>query len=508
MADITTGSPLPSISTTQQQITAAPSWYTDYLSGLAQQGGTAAQGTQFVGAQPLQQQAFNLAGQQVGAYSPTLQQATNLAAQAGTPTALATGSPYIQAATGNTSLAAAQPYITGGADISGMAAAQPYFEAATSGTGIGAAQPYLTAGALTSGMQAASPYLQSASQLAPSNISAYMSPYTQSVVNEIGRLGQEQITRNLSPQATAAAVGSGQFGSRRGAEILGETINRAMENMRGQQLGALQSGYQNALTASQTDLARQLAAGQTAGQLTNQQAANLLQAGQLAGGLTQADLARQLATGQAAGQLTNQQAANLLQAGQLAGGFSQADLARQLAAGQLAGQLSTSDVGQKLQSGQLLGNLAQTGQGMNLADINALSTLGAQQQQIGLAEQLFPLQVAAQQAGLLRGYTIPTSVASSYTGPIPGAYNASPLQQIAGITALLGGLTSPGTGGTSPLQNIIGQIGGLFPSSGGGGGATPLPSDNIFGNIEYLPGGGYTTTGGFTIDPSEYSDLF
>ena len=442
MAEITQGSPLPNITTTQQQITAAPNWYTDYLSNLAQQGKDATQQAQFVGASPLQQQAFNLTGQQAGAYSPTLQQAINLAGQTGMPSA--------------------------------VSASLPYFQAATGSTGLGTAQPYLTAGTGISGSQAASPYLQAASQLAPSNVAQYLNPFTQSVVNEIGRLGQEQITRNLSPQATAAAVGSGQFGSRRGAEILGETINRALENMRGQQLGALQTGYQNALTASQTDLARQLATGQTAGQLANQQAANLLQAAQLSGGLNQADLARQLSTGQA------------------------------------AGQMAASDAMQRLQSSQMLGNLAQTGQGLNLADVNALSTLGAQQQQIGLAEQLFPLQVAAQQAGLLRGYTIPTSVASTYTGPIPGAYNASPLQQIAGITSLLGALTTPQQGSsTSPLQNIISGIGGLFPSSGGGGGGTTeYPVDDIFGNIIYGPGGSYTTSGGSVINPSDYSDLF
>jgi len=508
MAEITQGSPLPNITTTQQQITAAPNWYTDYLSNLAQQGKDATQQAQFVGASPLQQQAFNLTGQQTGAYSPTLQQAINLAGQTGMPSAVSASSPYFQAATGSTGLGAAQPYLTAGTGTSGMQAASPYFQAATAGTGLNVAQPYLTAGTGISGSQAASPYLQAASQLAPSNVAQYLNPFTQSVVSEIGRLGQEQITRNLSPQATAAAVGSGQFGSRRGAEILGETINRALENMRGQQLGALQTGYQNALTASQTDLARQLATGQTAGQLANQQAANLLQAAQLSGGLSQADLNRQLATGQTAGQLTNQQAANLLQAAQLSGGLNQADLARQLSTGQAAGQMAASDAMQRLQSSQMLGNLAQAGQGLNLADINALSTLGAQQQQIGLAEQLFPLQVAAQQAGLLRGYTIPTSVASTYTGPIPGAYNASPLQQIAGITSLLGALTTPQQGSsTSPLQNIISGIGGLFPSSGGGGGTTAYPVDDIFGNIIYGPGGSYTTSGGSVINPSDYSDL-
>ena len=338
MPEITQGSPLPNITTSQQQITAAPNWYTDYLSGLAQQGAQAGQGAQFVGAAPLQQQAFNLTGQQVGAYTPTLQQATNLASQAGT------------------------------ADVA-------------------------------------------------QNVANFMSPYTQQVVEQLGTIGRRNIQDILAPQATAAAVGSGQFGSTRGARVLGDVINRGLSDLTAAQTQALQTGYGQALNAAQ------------------------------------------------------QQQAN------------------------------------RLMSSQLLGNLAQTGQGLNLADVNALSTLGAQQQQIGMAEQLFPLQVAAQQAGLLRGYTIPTSVASTYTGPIPGAYNASPLQQIAGITSLLGGLTTPGPGGNSPLQNIIGQIGGLFPSFGGGGGGT-VNEPFEFPGIIYLPGGGYQTSLGDIINDFDYSNLF
>lgn len=344
MPEITQGSPLPNITTSQQQITAAPNWYTDYLSGLAQQGAQAGQGAQFVGASPLQQQAFNLAGQQVGAYTPTLQQATNLASQ------------------------------VGGADIS-------------------------------------------------QNVANFMNPYTQQVVEQLGTIGRRNIQDILAPQATAAAVGSGQFGSTRGARVLGDVINRGLSDLSAAQMQALQTGYTQALNAAQ------------------------------------------------------QQQAN------------------------------------RLASGQLLGNLAQTGQGLNLADINALSTLGAQQQQIGLAEELFPLQLAAQQAGILRGYTVPTSVASTYTGPIPGAYNASPLQQIAGITSLLGALTTPGQGGgtsTTPLENIIRGIGGLFPGGGSGdgsGGATELPAFD-FPGITYLPGGGYQTSLGDIINDIDYSNLF
>lgn len=113
----------------------------------------------------------------------------------------------------------------------------------------------------------ASNLLASSAQTAPSQVGAYMSPYTSSVVDEIGRLGQQQIRENLAPQATAGAVGSGQFGSQRGAQVLGQTIRDAQKNILGQQASALQSGYQNALTASQADLQRQLLAGQASGQL-------------------------------------------------------------------------------------------------------------------------------------------------------------------------------------------------------------------------------------------------
>ena len=265
------GAPLPNITTNQTQATTAPTWYTDYLSGLANTANTAAGAAQYVGATGLQNQAFNLAGQNVGNYQPALNAATNLAANAGT------------------------------ADVAQMAG-------------------------------------------------NFMNPYTQNVVNALEQQGRANIERYLAPQATAAAVGSGQFGSKRGAEVLGQAYNTGLQNLNAAQMQALQTGYTQALQAAQNQVANQLAGSQQ------------------------------------------------------------------------------------------LGNLATSRQALGLGDVNALATLGAQQQQIEQNASLFPLQVANQQAGLLRGYTIPTSVQSSYTGPIPGAYAASPLQQIAGIGTLLGGI--------------------------------------------------------------------
>jgi hypothetical protein len=265
------GSPLPNITTTQAQKTQAPTWYTDYLSNLANTGTNAAAGANYVGATGLQNQAFDLTKSNVGNYQPALNAATNLAAMAG------------------------------GSDIADMAG-------------------------------------------------KFMNPYTQNVVDALGVQGRRNIEQYLAPTATAAAVGSGQFGSKRGAEVLGQAMNSGLSNLNAAQQQALQTGYTQSLQAAQNQVANQLAGSQQ------------------------------------------------------------------------------------------LGNLATSRQALGLGDVNALATMGGQQQQIEQNRSLFPMQVAQQQAGLLRGYTIPTSVASTYTGPIPGAYSASPLQQIAGIGSLMAGI--------------------------------------------------------------------
>jgi hypothetical protein len=197
------------------------------------------------------------------------------------------------------------------------------------------------------------------------SVGNFMNPYTEQVVGALDTLGRRNIEQYLAPQATAAAVGSGQFGSKRGAEVLGNAINTGMQNLNAAEAQALQTGYTQSLQAAQNQVANQLAGSQQ------------------------------------------------------------------------------------------LGNLANQTQSLGLGDVNALATLGGQQQTIGQNEQLFPLATAAQNAALLRGYSVPTSVASTYTGPIPGAYNASPLSQIAGVGSLLGALSqTPTGGGSTALQNL------------------------------------------------------
>jgi len=301
----TQGAALPNITTTQQQATAAPAWYMDYLNNLAGTSTAAGANAQYVGAQPLQTQAFEQTAANVGNYQP------NLAA----------------------------------------------------------------ANALT---------MNAATTAAPSMAGAYMNPYLSSVVDEAGRLGLQNIRNTISPQATAGAVGSGQFGSTRGANVLGQNITSALQNLGGQQQGLLASGYQNAITQAQADLQRQMAGGSQ------------------------------------------------------------------------------------------MGALGTTTQQLGMGDVNALSTMGGQQQQMAQNEQLFPLQVAAQQAALMKGFTIPTSVSSTYTGPIPGAYQTSPLMQLGSLGAgLMSAFQTPTGGGNAPFTNFTNAIGTGWDKLFGGGGSTP-----------------------------------
>ncbi len=125
--------------------------------------------------------------------------------------------------------------------------------------GIGQFQPTYNAGVQAT-QSATTPF--SANSLDP-----YMNPYTDQVVNEIGRLGNQNFTDNLMPQVNSQFTGGGMFGSSRNATALGREASKAQQGITGQQSQALQQGYGQAMNAYQTDQARNLAAG---AQLTSQ----------------------------------------------------------------------------------------------------------------------------------------------------------------------------------------------------------------------------------------------
>ena len=86
---------------------------------------------------------------------------------------------------------------------------------------------------------------QAGATTVPDVIADYMNPYTMGVVDEMGRLQQRNIQENVLPNLGGAAIGSGQFGSRRQQQITGNVMRDMQSNLLGQQMGAtgLRSGW-------------------------------------------------------------------------------------------------------------------------------------------------------------------------------------------------------------------------------------------------------------------------
>lgn len=229
------------LQSSQTQATVAPQYYTDYLSNLASQGANAAgvganaaplAAAKYIDKNELQKGAFTDVATVGQDYTDTLESA---------------GTTLGNAVSATSPLSSAQTYLT-------AAGLNP----ATSATG-------------------------------------YMSPYTTGVVNQIGNVGQRNIMQNLAPQATAGGVGSGQFGSKRGSEVLAQTIQNANRDILGQQTSAMDKAYQTALDTAikQNQINAQM--GSTAGTLASQGQQNLTQAGQAQGQLASTNQALALA---------------------------------------------------------------------------------------------------------------------------------------------------------------------------------------------------------------------
>ena len=125
-------------------------------------------------------------------------------------------------------------------------------------------------GAQTAG-DAASLLGASGTTAAPSMVGAYMNPYTTNVVDEMARLQNQNVQRSVMPALRGAGVGSGSFGSTRQANVTGQTLAEMQRNLTGQQYGALNTGYNTAMSAAQADLSRQLQAGQGLGNVATEQ---------------------------------------------------------------------------------------------------------------------------------------------------------------------------------------------------------------------------------------------
>lgn len=364
-----------SVTGAQVSSTQMPAWYQEYLRGIAGKATEIAgqdyqpyEGTRIADFNADQQNAFNQTRQNQGSwqtpYSGALSAAQGI--QPGVNGYLGTAAGYGQA---------------------GVNSAQQFGQ-----QGVNAATQYGTQAVNAVGGPA---------QAWPDQMARYMNPYTAGVVDEIGRLGNRNLTENILPGINGTFTGSGQFGSTRNAEILGRGIRDAQRDISGQQAMALERGYGTSADIFGADANR----AQQQGSL---QANTALGAGQMVSG----------ALDRFGGALSN---ANF-NAAQLAG--TSANTA--LSAGQAqAGALS---------------DLAQQRQQLGLNDAAALGTIGGQQQQLqqgayDTAYQEFLRQQGWDQGQLgflsnaVRGLQLPTTASSSNTTSTQAA-GTSPLSWI------------------------------------------------------------------------------
>jgi hypothetical protein len=96
-----------------------------------------------------------------------------------------------------------------------------------------------------------------AGQTAVSNIGTYMNPYTQNVTDQIAKLGARNLSENLLPAVSDQFIKAGQFGSSGMGTFGNRALRDTQESILANQASALQSGYTQALGASQADLTRQ-----------------------------------------------------------------------------------------------------------------------------------------------------------------------------------------------------------------------------------------------------------
>ena len=225
-----------------------------------------------------------------------------------------------------------------------------------------------------------------------SRITTLMDPYRTNVVDEMSRLSQQNMQRNVLPSLKAGFVGGGNLGSQRYAGALGQTMADVQANLTGQQYGALSKGYSEALKAAMDEL-------------------------------------------------------------------------------QLQNEAARTQMG-----------IAEKAQSLGLTEAGALTKAGAEKQAYEQAKLDYPLKMALESAGLMRGLQVPMSQSESRVGPLAGAYETSDLSNVLGILSVLGSIRTGGGQGTTAGGDFLNWVAGGFKDL--------LPSDwsNLFKTNYTSPG--------------------
>jgi hypothetical protein len=467
MASLFQGSPQTATSYVQNT-TEMPRWLQDAIynqiqvsTNVANRPYTPYTGETVAGFAPQQAQAYDLVSKNVGAWQPEMNFATTGMkgfAEKGTADQLrAAQQPYLRQDLVGANLDAGQQLYNRAAGMDVIGAAQPYLNRAGSMDIVGAAQPLLGKAETTTAqslaeraLSAANPYLQAAGQTSASQVGQYMSPYQQSVLDTIAKQGARNLSENLLPQVSNAFIKAGQFGSNRMGEFGARALRDTQEAILKEQAQAAQQGYGQSMQAAQADLARQAQLAGTVGSISGADLSRILQGGaqygnlgQTAGQLTAQQMQNLTNLGQTTGQLTGQQMQNLANIGQMQTAAGQAQQQFGLTAAQQAQAAQAQDYSRQMSALQNVADLGRQALGFRTADVAALESAGAAQQNVAQrifdtnlakfqAEQNYPKQQLDWLNTQVRGLAPLSPTTQTNTGQTTGAsYSPSPLSQLA-----------------------------------------------------------------------------
>lgn len=266
----------------------------------------------------------------------------------------------------------------------------------------------------------------------PGGIQSYMSPYLDSAVQGTVNAANENWNQNIMPSVNNEFIGSGQYASGRNSQVLGQAGNQEQTNLEGQVANLENAGYSQASTNAQNEAGNLLSAGNSLGNLEATQA--------------------------------GQQNANAATSG---------NLAAQTAATNLTQDQALQAVGQEQQG------LEQTN--LNTAQQNWQNQVNYPAQQTEYLNQI------------IRGLPASSATTSaSQTTPL-GVYSPSPLSGVggsgvAGLAALAGSNNTATAPNTGPLKKgglIKGYAaGGLIDDAGDDPTANPLDLSALDGNYD------------------------
>ena len=345
--------------------------------------------------------------------------------------------------------AAQAPYLQQQLVGQNLNAGQNYFNQAGAMNVSAAGQPYLNQSATTTAqalsdkaLSAANPYLSAAAQTSTQNIGQYMNPYQTNAMDALATQGARNLSEKFLPEISDSFVKAGQFGGNRMGEFASRALRDTQEGVLNQQAQMANTGYANALQASQADLARQAQLANTVGSISGADLSRVLSGAQQYGNL-----------GQTAGSLANSQMQNITNLGQnqTAAGQQQQNFGINAAqAGQAA---QAQDYTRQISALNNMADLASNAQGLNMSDAAALSAAGQTQQmqnqaQLDAAKAQYDTSVNYPKSQLdwlstqVRGMAPNVNAVTTATGGSTGAtYSPSILGQIASGYGVYKGLT-------------------------------------------------------------------